>query len=58
MAGTLVAEALAHGDMGLAVAVARARRGEHGAVPVGDEEQQSTYLPPSPATTCPPPRWR
>ncbi len=35
MAGTLVAEALAHGDMGLAVAMPGARRGEHRALPVG-----------------------
>ena len=45
MAGTLVAEALAHGDMGLAVATLAP-----GAVATalslwGSEEQQSTYLP-------------
>src|SRR5687768_3920174 len=45
MAGTLVAEALAHGDMGLAVAALAP-----GAVATalslwGTEEQQSTYLP-------------
>jgi alkylation response protein AidB-like acyl-CoA dehydrogenase len=45
MAGTLVAEALAHGDMGLAVAALAP-----GAVSIalslwGSEEQQQTYLP-------------
>ena len=45
MAGTLVAEALAHGDMGLAVAALAP-----GAVATaigrwGTDEQQATYLP-------------
>ena len=45
MAGTLVAEALAHGDMGLAVA-ALAPGGVATALSLwGTEEQQGTYLP-------------
>ena len=59
MAGTLVAEALAHGDMGLAVADARPRRGEHGAVPVGHATSSSRPTSrPSPATTSRPRRSR
>ena len=59
MAGTLVAEALAHGDMGLAVADAGPRRGEHRAVPVGHARSSRRRTSrPSPATRSRPPRSR
>ena len=54
----LVAEKLAHGDMGLAAAIL-APGGVAAAISLwGDADQQSRYLSPSPARTCPPPRWR
>jgi alkylation response protein AidB-like acyl-CoA dehydrogenase len=43
--GTLVAEALAHGDMGLAVACLAPVAVSTALVHWGDEEQQATYLP-------------
>jgi alkylation response protein AidB-like acyl-CoA dehydrogenase len=43
--GVLVAEALAHGDMGLAVACLAPAAVSTALVLWGDEEQQSTYLP-------------
>jgi alkylation response protein AidB-like acyl-CoA dehydrogenase len=45
MAGTLVAEALAHGDMGLAVAALAPGAVSTALSLWGTEEQQSTYLP-------------
>ena len=46
MAGTLVAEALAHGDLGLAVAtLAPGLRRHRDSALWGTEEQQQTYLP-------------
>ena len=59
MAGTLVAEALAHGDMGLAVAAPRARLGRHRASACGGPTSSSRpTCRRSPATTCRPPRSR
>ena len=43
--GVLVAEALAHGDMGLAVACLAPAAVSTALVLWGDEEQQATYLP-------------
>jgi alkylation response protein AidB-like acyl-CoA dehydrogenase len=43
--GALVAEALAHGDMGLAVACLAPAGVSNALVLWGDEDQQSTYLP-------------
>ena len=45
MAGTLVAEALAHGDMGLAVATLAPGAVSTALSLWGDEQQQATYLP-------------
>jgi alkylation response protein AidB-like acyl-CoA dehydrogenase len=45
MAGTLVAEALAHGDMGLAVATLAAGAVSTALSLWGSDEQQATYLP-------------
>ena len=59
MAGTLVAEALAHGDMGLAVATLAPGAVEHRAVPVGERaSSRRRTSPPSPATTSLPRRSR
>ena len=59
MAGTLVAEALAKGDMGLAVA-ALAPGSVATAIGLwGTDEQQQTYLPAfTGRRACRPPRWR
>ena len=44
--GVLVAEALAHGDMGQAVAILAPAAVSNALVLWGDETQQATYLPP------------
>ena len=59
MAGALVAEALAHGDLGLAVADPRARRGRDRDRDLG--HRRAAAAPTSrrsPATTSRRPRWR
>src|SRR3954462_1068536 len=57
----LVAEALAHGDLGLAVAVLAPSAVSTALVSWGDEQQQADYLPAFVAATPPPPprrSWR
>ena len=59
MAGTLVAEALAQGDMGLAVATPGARRRSPPRSACGAPTRSSRpTCRRSPATTSRPPRWR
>ena len=58
MTGVLVAEALGHGDMGLAVALLAPAAVSNALVLWGDEHQQATYLPSFTGDDGRLPRWR